>query len=241
VWIWIGDPALADPAKIVPYPWRTRPDWGDKGGYMHVNADYRLIVDNLLDLSHLAFVHLSTVGTSSVAEAARIRTFRTEDSVTVARWIVGTTPAPHHLRTMGWTPGTIIDRWQIIEWRPPGFVRLNVGGAPGAAEGKEFRLIDVDWPTPPGGFGQHNLNALTPETETTTHYFWTISAENIDEMFRQMVTAFHQDWEVFELQQANWDDRPTIDTIQDAGSIAARQIIDRIAAEQRGAAALAAE
>jgi hypothetical protein len=56
-----------------------------------------------------------------------------------------------------------------------------------------------------------------------------------------MVTAFHQDWEVFELQQANWDDRPTIDTIQDAGSIAARQIIDRIAAEQRGAAALAAE
>ena len=60
-------------------------------------------------------------------------------------------------------------------------------------------------------------------------------------IYRQIVTAFHQDWEVFEMQQANWDDRPTIDTIQDAGSIAARQIITRIAAEQRGAAALAAE
>jgi vanillate O-demethylase monooxygenase subunit len=248
LWIWIGDPALADPDKIVPYPWRTSPDWGDKGTYMHIKADYRLIVDNLLDLSHLAFVHLSTIGTSAVVEAARIRTFRTEDSVTVARWIVGTTPAPTYLKAMAWTPDTIIDRWQIIEWRPPGFVRLNVGGAPGAAEGRDFGFIDVDRPTYPGGFGQRNLNALTPETETTTHYFWShahdtkpITPESTDRVFQQIVTAFHQDWEVFEMQQANWDDRPTIDTIQDAGSIAARQIIDRIAAEQRGAAAMAAE
>jgi phenylpropionate dioxygenase-like ring-hydroxylating dioxygenase large terminal subunit len=248
VWIWIGDPALADDARIVPYPWRTSAEWGDKGTYMHVKSDYRLIVDNLLDLSHLAFVHLSTIGTSAVAEAARIRTFRTPDSVTVARWIVGTTPAPTHQKATGWGPDTIIDRWQIIEWRPPGFVRLSVGGAPGAAEGKEFGFIDLDRPTPAGGFGQRNLNALTPETETTTHYFWShatdtkpITPERTDAVFRQIVTAFHQDWEVFERQQANWDDRPTIDTVQDAGSIAARQIIAAISAEQCGARAVAAE
>jgi vanillate O-demethylase monooxygenase subunit len=248
VWIWIGDPALADPASIVPYPWKTSADWGDKGTYMHVKADYRLIIDNLLDLTHLAYVHQSTIGNEAVAEAARIRTFREHDSVTVARWTVGKTPPPTYQKAMGWAPDQIVDRWQIIEWRPPGFVRLLTGAAPGAAEGKEFGFIDLFHPIPAGGFGLRNLNAITPETETTTHYFWSqahdlkpITPEKTDMIYRQIVTAFHQDWEVFEAQQANWDDRPTVDTIQDAGAIAARQIIDRIAAEQGGARAMAAE
>jgi vanillate O-demethylase monooxygenase subunit len=241
LWIWIGDPARADPATIVPFPWRTSPDWGDKGAYMHVNADYRLIVDNLLDLSHLSFVHLSTVGTGAVAEGAKIRTFREADRVTVARWMVSTTPAPTYRALLGWPADMVIDRWQIIEWRPPGFVRLNNGGGPGAAEGRDFGFADFDRPTPPGAFGQRVLNALTPETETTTHYFWSyaidakpITPARTDAAFRELLTAFHQDWEVFEMVQSNWDDRPTIDTIQDAGSIAARQIIERMAGEQRG-------
>jgi vanillate O-demethylase monooxygenase subunit len=248
VWIWMGDAALADPAKIVPYPWKTSEDWGDKGTYMHVKANYRLIIDNLLDLTHLAYVHGSTIGNEAVAEAAKIRTFRKEDSVTVARWTVGKAPPPTYQRAMGWGPDQIVDRWQIIEWRPPGFVRLLTGAAPGAAEGKEFGFIDLDHPTPKGGFALRNLNAITPETETTTHYFWSqahdlkpITPEKTDMIYRQIVTAFHQDWEVFELQQSNWDDRPVIDTIQDAGAIAARQIIDRLAAEERGVRAMAAE
>ena len=84
------------------------------------------------------------------------------------------------------------------------------------------------------------MNALTPETATTTHYFWSyatdakpITRARSDAAFRELAIAFHQDWEVFERQQSNWDDRPTIDTVQDAGSIAARQIIERMAAEQR--------
>ena len=61
--------------------------------------------------------------------------------------------------------------------------------------------------------------------------------------FQQIYKAFHQDWEVFDMQEKNWDDRPTIDTNQDAGSIAARAIMDRdIAAEQAGSGhAVAAE
>ena len=239
IWIWIGDPALADPSEIVPYPWRTSEDWGDEGTHFHVNCDYRLIVDNLLDLSHLAFVHMSTIGTTAVAENAKIRTFRNGDTVTVARWIVDTTPPPSFQKVLGWPRDRLIDRWQIIEWRPPGFVRLSAGGAPNAAGGKEFGFTSYDEPTPEGGFGQRNLNAITPETETTCHYFWShahdakpITDQTTLALFGQILTAFHQDWEVFELQQENWDDRPVIDTIQDAGAIAARQIIDRIAAEQ---------
>jgi hypothetical protein len=61
--------------------------------------------------------------------------------------------------------------------------------------------------------------------------------------FRQIFTAFHQDWEVFNLQQKNWDERPVIDTNQDAGPIAARQMIARKIGEEQGATphAIAAE
>jgi hypothetical protein len=92
------------------------------------------------------------------------------------------------------------------------------------------------------------VGAITPETENTCHYVWNhahdskpITEATTDALFRQIRTAFRQDWEVFELQQANRDDYPVIDTIQDAGAIAARRIIARIAAERGAAESMAAE
>jgi vanillate O-demethylase monooxygenase subunit len=239
VWIWIGDPALADESKIVPYPWKDSEDWGDKGTHFHVNCDYRLIVDNLLDLSHVGFVHLSTIGNVAVAEDAKIRTFRDEESVTVVRWMVGITPSPNLQKVRGWAPDMAVDRRQIVEWRPPGFIRLSVGTGPGAAGGEEFGFTEFDHPTPLGSFGQRILNDVTPETETTCHYFWShaydakpITDETTGALFRQLLAPFRQDWQVVDMQQRNWDDRPVIDTIQDAGGIATCQIIARIAAAQ---------
>lgn len=198
LWIWMGDPALADESRIVPYPWKTSDAWGDKGTNFHVNADYRLIVDNLLDLTHLAYVHQSTIGNQAVAENAKIRTLRGEDSVTVARWIVNQPPPPTYVKAGGFAPDQLVDRWQIIEWRPPSFVRLFTGAAPGAAEGKDFGFIDIERETPAGGLGLRNLNAITPETETTCHYFWSQcqdvkpdSAEFTDMVYKQILTAFH--------------------------------------------------
>ncbi len=241
LWIWMGDPALADESKIVPYPWKTHDEWGDKGTYFHLDCNYRLVVDNLLDLSHLAFVHASTIGNAAVAEAASIRTLKDDDSVTVARWTVGNNPPPTYQKLAGWDPDIIVDRWQIIEFRMPGAVRLFTGAAPGAAEGQDFGFTDLERETPDGGFGFHNLNFVTPETETSTHYFWSNSYQVVGKAidpattelsYQQIFQAFHQDWEVFGLQEENWDDRPVIDTNQDAGAIAARAMMDhKIAAE----------
>jgi vanillate O-demethylase monooxygenase subunit len=252
IWIWMGDPALADESLIVPYPWKTASDWGDKGYYFYCGSDYRLVIDNLLDLSHLAFVHQTTIGNAAVAEHAEVRTLKDEDSVTVARWTVGQNPAPTYQRMGGWTPDTIVDRWQIIEFRMPGAVRLFTGAAPGAAGGKKFGWTDLERDVPKGGFGFHNLNFVTPETATTCHYFWSnayqvqgkpINPEMTELSFKQIFAAFHQDWELFNMQQKNWDDRPVIDTNQDAGPIAARVLIDRKIAEERSAMgrAMAAE
>ncbi len=243
VWIWMGDPALADGTPVVPYPWKDMAGWGDKGTYFHVRCNHQLIVDNLLDLTHLGYVHRSTIGNDAVAENADTRVFDDGDKVTVARWIVGHPPPPTYQKVGGWTEQDKVDRWQIIEFRPPGFVRLFTGAGKGAAGGAEFGFHELDTPTPEGGVGMRNLNAITPETETSCHYFWSQaqdiqpdSAEFTDMFYNQIRKAFEQDWEVFELQQENWDDGPVFATKSDLGLIAARKLVDRIKAGKAPAA-----
>ena len=68
VWIWMGDPARADAASVPDYHWNDDPEWKSVQGRFHVAGDYRLIVDNLLDLSHVQFVHGATLGTDRIAQ-----------------------------------------------------------------------------------------------------------------------------------------------------------------------------
>src|SRR5688572_10585547 len=68
-WIWLGDPARADPAAIPDLHWVDDPAWCAVTGYHHFAANYQLVNDNLLDLSHESFVHEETIGNESVAES----------------------------------------------------------------------------------------------------------------------------------------------------------------------------
>src|SRR5690606_22501246 len=63
VWIWHGDEDRCDPAGIPDYDWLDSPGYTAIHGLMHVQADYRLVIDNLLDLSHAEYLHAKTVGT----------------------------------------------------------------------------------------------------------------------------------------------------------------------------------
>ena len=105
-----------------------------------------------------------------------------------------------------------------------------------------------------GGIQMRNLNAMTPETETTTHYFWAQAhdfephnPEMTEKIFQQIKTAFLQDVAVFTAQQKNIDldpNAPQIDINADSGGIQARRIVDRLYAEEQAgkvAAATAAE
>ena len=70
LWIWIGDDDRADPALIPDIWWFDHPEWTVASGYHHFHADYRLITDNLLDLSHETYVHQRTIGQGAIAVAA---------------------------------------------------------------------------------------------------------------------------------------------------------------------------
>jgi len=248
IWIWMGDPALADPAGIIDCRWRVDPAWGDKGTYFHVRCDYRLICDNLLDQSHVVFVHASTLGAASINENPQFRVFRDDHAVKSVRWVTNCIPPPLYRKLMGWPDDQRVDRWLISEFRPPSTVRLFTGAAPGAAQGQPFGFTDLLAEVPPGGLGLRNINCITPETATTAHYFWCnpYSAREVtdaltEHMFEQIVLAFRQDWDVLEAQQANADDRPEININADGPFLAARHLLDRRIAAEAGALKSAAE
>jgi vanillate O-demethylase monooxygenase subunit len=232
VWIWMGDPVQADPATIPDYHYLDSPDWGAKGTYIHVKANWQLIVDNLLDLTHLAFVHESTIGNAAVAENAEVRVKRTPGGVLVTRWMIDKPAPPTYVKAGNFT--TNVDRWQFIDFLPPAYLRLSVGATPtgtGAPEGK-FE----------GGINMRNLNAITPETENTSHYFWAqahdfdVKNEKLTDMiFEQVKTAFLEDKEVFEAQQRVIDhdaSESQVDIHADAGGIQARRILSRLHDEE---------
>ena len=232
IWIWMGDPALANPDEITDFHWLDDPDWGAKGTVFHVKCDYKLIVENLLDLTHLAYVHQTTIGNDAVAEGAETKYDRTEEDVTVTRWVIDAPAPPTYVKAGGFDKN--VDRWQIINFTPPSSIRLDVGACDtgtGAPEGKRV-----------GGINMRNLNGITPETETTTHYFWAQAHNfNVDNpdvtelVYQQVHAAFSEDIEVFEEQQALIDREPQAPRINlsgDVGGLAAVEIIYKLVAEE---------
>jgi vanillate monooxygenase len=241
LWIWMGDPALADPAKIVDFHWLDDPHWGAKASYLHVEANWQLVVDNLLDLTHLAFVHETTIGNLALAERAKVKVASAPNNVVVTRWIIDQEPPPTFKKVDGFTGS--VDRWQIIDFTPPAFLRLDVGATPTGTGAPEGRRV--------GGIGMRNLNAITPETETTSHYFWgqahdfdVRNRETTEKIFQQIRTAFLEDVAVFSAQQRNLNtfaNPPQVDINADAGTLAARRILARLYDDEEAAARVAAE
>lgn len=241
LWIWMGDPALADPDKIPDFHWFDDPGWGAKGRYLHVKANWQLIVDNLLDLTHVAFVHETTIGNTAVVDNAAMKVARTPDGVIVTRWILDAPAPPTFVKAGGFAAP--VDRWQIIDFTPPAFLRLDVGAAPTGTGAPEGRRV--------GGITMRNLNAITPETETTSHYFWgqahdwdVSNAAVTDMLIAEITTAFLEDVAVFEAQQRNMailPDAPQISISADVGLIQARIMLDRIYREEQAAAIAPAE
>lgn len=249
VFVWMGDSAVADAATVPDYHRRmVDPDWHFVTGQKLVSAGYRLVLDNLLDLSHLSYVHSSTTGNPEVAETADIITEAEPDSVRVTRWMAGIPPAPAFIFYTG--KQDPIDRWQVSQYIVPSYIDINNGSAAaGDGVAQDVRPIDRGrW-----GFVVHH--AMTPETETTTHQFWAVGGEKrlIDADKRTtfdeaMHGVIDEDMVIYEAQQRSIDLDP--DAIGrdanpkgtlpiDAGLLAMRRIIRRLHGDEqkrRGAA-----
>ncbi len=184
--------------------WLDDPAWAADGKTTYVKCDYRLIVDNLMDLTHEAFVHCTSIGNSAVAEAPFDVTHG-ESHATVTRWMTGIEPPPFWAAQLG-KPG-LVDRWQIIRFEPPCTIAIDVGVAPagtGAPEGNRS-----------AGVNGYVLNTMTPETNTTCHYFWAfarnyrLTEQRLTTELREGVARiFGEDVVVLEAQQRAMDANP---------------------------------
>jgi vanillate O-demethylase monooxygenase subunit len=162
VWVWLGDPAEADPAQIPDTHWLDDPQWRSLPGRMHYDVGHLAIADNLLDFNHLPFVHPGTLGGSEQYAWERPVIERLQRGVRVTRWVMNIPPPPFVAAITGWTAP--VDRWNIYEFSVPGIFVMDSGVAPagqGAREGNRRGALQF-----------HSCQALTPETAASTHYFF---------------------------------------------------------------------
>jgi phenylpropionate dioxygenase-like ring-hydroxylating dioxygenase large terminal subunit len=131
VWLWMGDPARADRALIPRALGHDDPDWIMRAGELAYEANYELINDNLLDLTHLSYVHAKTLGRNSMAWGnSKPRTTKLERGLRIQRWVVNNPLAPY----LGQPAGATTDSWQSYDYMVPGmFLLTSKFFAPGTA------------------------------------------------------------------------------------------------------------
>ena len=137
IFIWTGDPEKADPKLILDYPPLEDPKWRGLPGYMHYKANWLLIVDNLSDFAHLAFVHTNTLGGSEeyAYKTKPVAIEKLDDGFRVERWHMGAEPPPYHKKVISNKTDTI-DRRNIGRMIVPGIFTLDTTFAP-AGQGVE--------------------------------------------------------------------------------------------------------
>jgi phenylpropionate dioxygenase-like ring-hydroxylating dioxygenase large terminal subunit len=233
IWIWMGDPGLADESKIVSYWWHSDPGWRKKTATLHYDAPYTLIVDNLLDFSHLSYVHENTIGTPAVAKT-RASVESIDGGLKVTRWYLNDQIQASRAGIATFTGPA--DRWQKYEWIAPSALRLFTGTAPAGTGAPEGNLA-------PETMQYHHCSIQTPETYDTTHYFFShannfkLDDPNVtDVVFGGVHRAFIEDKIMIEAQQAALKlGQPLnpVAIVHDAALVKARALIDQMIAAEK--------
>lgn len=187
IWVWMGDPARADAALVPPAVGPSDPDWVLGHGWIDYAADAHLVCDNLLDFSHLTYVHADSFGAGPEFAQAQPRVAMLERGVRVSRWL----PVPAgHARNPHDHP---VEAYQSYDFLVPGVLLMWGGNYPvGTAE----RLGDA---APEMDEALSGLNftsqAVTATGSDTARYFfsWGPHCRHGDAAKRDMMMAMaHQ-------------------------------------------------
>lgn len=206
IWIWMGDAGSADASLIPDTHYLDDPGWRGIPGYLHYDANYLLIADNLLDFSHLSYVHEKTLGGGGRRYAEYTpKITRLARGVRVERWLIDDAPAPFLADLKSW-PGNV-DRWNIYDFVVPGVLLMDSGSAATGTGAPEGRRVDAA-----EFFG---CQAVTPETNGSSHYFFQQSHNfSLDDpaitrgLTDSVLAGFDEDRQIILAQQRSLDLRP---------------------------------
>lgn len=228
LWIWMGNnepisDAIPDFSFLDPKTSIVAKD------YLHARANYVLETDNIMDLSHIEFMHKSTLGSSAVRNA--VSEVSQEGNTVWSRRLTKDEVLPDFLEEAWRIPkGTPVSRWMDVRWDAPANMLLSVGAVPSGD-------------APRTGNSTYIAHFFTPETETATHYWFGFGFPKSmgDAGYERANTAIAnirkpfelEDLPMLEAQQENmedqsfWELKPVL-LAGDAGAIRARRVLEAL-------------
>lgn len=240
IWIWPGDKSLADESLLPKLEWPNNPNWGYGGGLYHIKCDYRLMIDNLMDLTHETYVHASSIGQKEIDEAP-VTTKVDGESIVTSRFMDNVMAPPFWasaLRANDLADDIPVDRWQICRFNLPSHIMIEVGvahaGKGGYLAPKECKASSIV------------VDFITPESDHSIWYFWGMArdfkpqdSELTNSIRNGQGAIFAEDLDVLERQQENLlrhPDRTLLKLDIDAGGVRARRMIERAIKQERASA-----
>lgn len=233
VWGWLGD-APADPTRLPETPWLESPAWPSSQGYFHLSGNYVSLHENLLDFTHLSFVHASSFGTPDYASAP-YETAIDEGRISITRRVVPTRLPPV------WAKPSGLEHDHAARIARSEFVSpaLHVVTA---------TFYDNDLPESDRvEFTIRTCHLPTPETHGSTHYFIVHSRSFAqqepsvtDFMHQQLFAAFQEDvtalTQLEEVLASPNEPFYEISIASDAPAVAMRRYLLKRALAERGQA-----
>jgi vanillate O-demethylase monooxygenase subunit len=195
LWIWLGDPERADAALIPEFAFNDPEHWAVGTGSMVVEAPYELEIDNILDLSHIEFMH--PLFASDAVRRAQVECQQDGQTVWSKRFMPDDEQVPAFLRQAFQVAQGPIDRWLHVRWNAPASMALWAGGV---ASGRPMEQ----------GVVSHQAHCFTPESAGRTHYFYSIAFPRAmgpvaDELAIQNVAALRTPFEQ--------EDKPVVEAV----------------------------
>lgn len=164
VWVWMGEPARASVEQLIAgFRYLDEPGWTPVRGVKDVAAGYELLIDNLMDLTHIPFLHPNTLGNQGGAQAAEAEATTTVrgDRVAVERVVRDSEPAPLFKRVRNMEGK--VDRYQFSEFVPPCYVLIELKVMPAGTQDLER---GIEWRV---------FHIVTPVDATHTRYHWAVT------------------------------------------------------------------
>lgn len=235
LWIWMGDAAAADEQLVPDFSCNDRDENYFAGKYVHLAVNYQNAADNILDLSHVDFVHRDSLGRAVQnpdRKEAAVR--RDGDYIWSDYHIFGAKPETADMdMPASVDPGVTgsYDFWLDVRWSAPACMLLHTGQVP---SGTDWKNDERRW---------RHTHIFTPETETTSHYWFGVThaksrgaeyATRAQQEAEFLYGPFStEDGPILALQQQAmgsdrfWDLRPLI-LSGDAGAVRARRTLDKM-------------